>query len=98
MKRNNRALYESIMRNVSKQVKKALNEEIFNNKTPFCNLTIELSDDPDGNIYAYIGDDIGGSGISLEDVTSEGLAEKIKQELIEYIDQNWDGIISGIGD
>lgn len=27
MKRNNKALYEKIMRNVSKQVKKALNEE-----------------------------------------------------------------------
>ena len=28
MKRNNKALYESIMRNVSKEVKKVLNEEI----------------------------------------------------------------------
>lgn len=90
MRRNNKALYESIMRNVSKQVKKALNEEIINNKSPFCNLSIELSDDPDGNVYAYIGDDCGGSGIELEDVTAEGLAEQIKQEVLEYIDANWD--------
>ena len=95
MKRNNEALYESIMKNVSKEVKKALNEEIMNNKSPFCNLTIELSDDPDGNIYAYIGDDCGGEGISLEDVTGEGLAEQIKQEIIEYIDSNWDPQLSG---
>lgn len=90
MKRNNKALYESIMRNVSKEVKKALNEEIMNNTSPFCNLTIELSDDPDGNVYAYIGDDCGGSGITLEAVTAEGLAEKIKQEVLEYIYANWD--------
>lgn len=95
MKRNNKVLYESIMRNVSKEVKKALNEEIMNNKSPFCNLTIELSDDPDGNVYAYIGDDCGGSGIELEDVTAEGLAEKIKQEVLEYIDANWDREIDG---
>lgn len=31
MKRNNKALYEQIMRNVSKQVKKALNENNSNN-------------------------------------------------------------------
>lgn len=37
MKRNNKALYEQIMRNVSKQVKKALNEE-------YCDLYPEKSD------------------------------------------------------
>lgn len=37
MKRNNKALYEQIMRNVSKQVKKTLNEE-------YCDLYPEKSD------------------------------------------------------
>lgn len=37
MKRNNKVLYEKIMRNVSKQVKKALNEE-------YCDLYPEKSD------------------------------------------------------
>lgn len=37
MKRNNKALYEQIMRNVSKQVKKALNEG-------YCDLYPEKSD------------------------------------------------------
>ena len=37
MKRNNKALYEQIIRNVSKQVKKALNEE-------YCDLYPEKSD------------------------------------------------------
>jgi len=37
MKRNNKALYEKIMHNVSKQVKKALNEE-------YCDLYPEKSD------------------------------------------------------
>ena len=32
---------------------------------------------------------------SLEDVTGEGLAEQIKQEIIEYIDSNWDPQLSG---
>ena len=90
MKRNNKALYESIMRNVSKEVKKALNEEIMDEISPFCKLTIVLSDDPDGNVYAYIGDDLESSGKLLEDVTAEGLTEQIKQEVLEYIDANWD--------
>lgn len=92
MKRNNKALYESIMRNVSKEVKKALNEEIMDEISPFCKLTIVLSDDPDGNVYAYIGDNdnLGGSGKLLKDVNAEGLTEQIKQEVLEYIDANWD--------
>lgn len=89
MKRNNKALYESIMKNVSREVKRSLNEGIIS-RSPFCNLTIEFFDELDGNVYAYIGDDIGGSGIELNDATSEGLAEQIKQEIIEYIDANWD--------
>lgn len=41
MKRNNKALYESIMRNVSKQVKKALNESLSDKNIAYASSPIE---------------------------------------------------------
>ena len=41
MKRNNKALYESIMRNVSKQVKKALNETLSDKNIAYASSPIE---------------------------------------------------------
>ena len=53
MKRNNKALYEQIMRNIAKQVKKALNESVeeSNKVIPFDCLTVEDFDSEAHNTY-----------------------------------------------
>lgn len=50
MKRNNnKALYEKIMRNVSKQVKQTLNESLNDDETYIDSFTVELYYDENGN-------------------------------------------------
>ena len=94
MKRNNkRALYEKIMRNVSKTVKRSLNEQsLETNYSPFCNLTIELGND-DNYLYATIHDDFDEyytNDIKLTALTPDELIQKINLELMEYITANYD--------
>lgn len=49
MKRDNKALYEQIMRNVSKQVKQTLNESLNDDETYIDSFTVELYYDKNGN-------------------------------------------------
>ncbi|MBO6271519.1 hypothetical protein J6O48_01925 [bacterium] len=94
MKRNNkRALYEKIMSDVSKTVKRSLNEQsLETNYSPFCNLTIELGND-DEYLYATIRDnfdDYNSTDKELTALTPDELIKKINLELMEYITDNYD--------
>lgn len=94
MKRNNKkALYEKIMRDVSKTVKRTLNEKsLETNYSPFCNLTIELGND-DEYLYATIRDNFDeyySTDKELTASTPDELIQKINLELMEYITDNYD--------
>ena len=78
MKRNNKALYEQIMRNVSKQVKKALNEE-------YCDLY------PDKSDLVNLLDDIrttSGDQLVLDEIIQILSYEELLK-LMQDLAQNW---------
>lgn len=90
-KRNNKKLYESIMKDVAKTVKKRLIQENFS-ETPHepytSNLNIELYLEND-LFGAYISDDYD-SGYDCSGKTPEEVGEQVKQYIIDMFYKNSD--------
>ena len=95
-KTNKKALYENIMKNVSKQVKKTLNED-FNSEEY---LTIEpgdqvyldltLSKDDNNDFCVFIQDHIGGSELEAFGSTPEEAANEAAKYIADYFYVNED--------
>ena len=89
-KTNKKALYENIMRNVSKQVKKTLNENI-NSGEYFTiepgddvYLDLVLSKDDNNDFCVFIQDHIGGSGLEAFGSTPEEAANAAAEYIADY--------------
>ena len=88
-----KALYESIMKSISSNLKASLNEnnEIEDNadneyvlRSGSIRVDMEIGVNPDGSCYIYMADDEGGSGVEATGETPEAAANDAVGYLIDY--------------